>query len=823
MDDLIATLVENADDLAAITESSGKLLYLNNAARKRLGVGQDTDVTQLHIQRILPKDNHWEAERKIDSPGADTGGFQEDPPAGKLKENGHPLFCKVLALRGPGGGIAGFSYYSPALTGTQEQRQEPQPARESLQAWIRGSNAIVAAADEEAVVQSALQAAAGITGCRFSAFCEFSTGSDDGLRIKQHYASASDTFSQNDIHQILAPLRCSALQNLMEYQQAVRLSEASVPGLTQTPAADPSPLHDMICARLFNEQNETRGLLLVWDPGEIGETEEALLVQLASFTSLALQRFRARRISDHMTVEMSQVFSALAEPVIVYDTAGTPIMANPAAIQMMGFDPEGLSWKTFIQKKGLRYSNSRPVPFEQLPCYRALSGSPVRSERYLRTDVRGTDRIYEFNAVPLLRNGEIVGAVTVARDETERTALLNQLETERTALQAIINNAPEAIIVADEECRIVMTNPAAKELYQLSHADLPEETASALGDASAAYDPVDLPLARSVFQGEMIVDHELTVYTHKNECRHILVNTAPIRNPNGEITGAVGLFHDITQRKKERLELQRARTDLEKRVAEQTAELRHTVETLQNEIEERKHAEVKLQDSQEKLRQLSHRMLHTLESDRQKIAKELHDSLGASLAAIKFSLEEKLANMPPTPPDKTMSIENIVSYLTGAIKETKRISANLRPTILDDLGLLATITWFCREFNAFYHQIRIEQEIEIEEPEVAEPLKIVIFRILQEAMNNAAKHGQPDTIRLSLEKTGDRIELIVSDNGAGFDPETRFDALDSMSGHGIQGMRERANVCGGEFEIDSRPGAGTRVRVSFPQQAASAC
>ena len=414
MQDLIATLVEDADDLAAITEASGRLLYLNHAARKMLGVDRDTDVTGLDIQRILPENNHWATGRGIDSPGADTGGFQEDPPAGKLKENGHPLFCKVLTFRKPDGGIAAFSYYSNILTGTKGKRPDPAPDREKLAAWNRASTSIVSAADEEAVVQRALQAAAGITGCRFSAFCEFSPGTDEGLRVKQYYTSGPEPVSRNEIQQILNPLQYSALQNLMEHQQAIRLSEASVPGLTEAPAADPSLLYAMICARIFNEQNQTRGLLLVWDTGEIRETEEALVVQLASFTSLALQRFRARRISEHMTVEMSQVFSALAEPVIVYDTAGTPIMANPAAIRMMGFDPEGMPWEAFIQKKGLLYSSGRPVPFDQLPCNRALSGSPVRSEKYLRTDVRGTERVYEFNAVPLLKNGEIVGAVTVA-------------------------------------------------------------------------------------------------------------------------------------------------------------------------------------------------------------------------------------------------------------------------------------------------------------------------------------------------------------------------------------------------------------------------
>lgn len=531
----------------------------------------------------------------------------------------------------------------------------------------------------------------------------------------------------------------------------------------------------------------------------------------------SLSHMGAEGMTDAVAVEMSQVFSALAEPVIVYNREGTPVMANPSAVRMMGFNPVGMKWERFIQKKALLYPNGRPVPFERLPCKRALSGKAVRSETYLRTDAHGKQRIYEFNSMPLLRNGKIMGAVTVARDETERARLVEQLETERAALQAIIYNAPEAIVVVDADCRVVLTNPAAGKLYAQappSHADAPAGDPPT--DGSTPYDPVDLPLARSVFYGEMIVDHELTVCVPGREVRHILINTAPIRNPQGEITGAVGVFHDITERKRERLELRKARAELEKSVEERTAELRRTVETLQQEIEERRRTEAELQASREKLRHLSHRMLSTLESDRQKIAKELHDSLGASLAAIKFSLEEKLAQMPPDPPDKILSLENIVSYLMDTIKEAKRISANLRPTILDDLGLLPTIAWFCREFHSFYQDIRIIEDIDIREEKIDDTLKIVIYRILQEAMNNAAEHGRPATIRLELKKREGRIELTVTDDGCGFDPETRLGSADPMSGHGIQGMRERANVCGGEFEIASRPGEGTTVRVRFP-------
>ncbi|MFW6082134.1 MAG: PAS domain-containing protein, partial [Desulfosalsimonas sp.] len=435
----------------------------------------------------------------------------------------------------------------------------------------------------------------------------------------------------------------------------------------------------------------------------------------------------------------------------------------------------------------LLYSNGRRVPLDKLPCQKALAGHTIRGEIYFRRNAVGSTDTYEFNAVPLVRDDRIAGAVTVARNENERTRLLDQLETERTALKAVISNAPEAIVVVDEECEVVMTNPAAKTLYlQSAETDRPGLTEPSPGNTP--YDPVDLPLARSVFRGEMIVDYELTTCSPGGEDRHILVNTAPIRNPEGHVTGAVGVFHDITQRKRERLELRRARDELEKRVEERTQELRS----------------------------LSLRMLETLESDRQKIAKELHDSLGASLAAIKFTLEEKLSQMPPDPPDKFMSLENIVSYLMDTIKETKRISATLRPTILDDLGLLATITWFCREFNSFYRNIRIVEKIKLREDEIEEPLKIVIYRIMQEAMNNAAKHGRPETIVLSLQKKNDQIELEITDDGSGFDPKCRLNSNDPMSGHGIQGMLERARVCGGEFLINSAPGEGTRLSATFP-------
>jgi signal transduction histidine kinase len=255
---------------------------------------------------------------------------------------------------------------------------------------------------------------------------------------------------------------------------------------------------------------------------------------------------------------------------------------------------------------------------------------------------------------------------------------------------------------------------------------------------------------------------------------------------------------------------------LEKRVAERTVELENLVETLKTEIEERKRVEQKLRESKQELRLMSRRALEALEADKQAVAKELHDSIGASLAAIKFSLEDRLSTMQSVPNVDTVSFEKIVSYLMYTIKETKRISAALRPTTMDDLGLLATIDWFIREFAGFYKNIDVTHDISIQETELPEAMKIVIYRILQESFNNVAKHADASKIHLTLAKFNGGVQMAIKDNGCGFEPRSSLFASDPLSGHGIEGMRERAELCGGEFAIDSAHGSGTTITVKLP-------
>jgi len=134
---------------------------------------------------------------------------------------------------------------------------------------------------------------------------------------------------------------------------------------------------------------------------------------------------------------------------------------------------------------------------------------------------------------------------------------------------------------------------------------------------------------------------------------------------------------------------------------------------------------------------------------------------------------------------------------------------DLRPSTLDDLGILATIEWFCREYQKIYHHIRIEKKVSVMEDEVSIPLKTAIYRVMQEALNNIAQHSKTDLVHLSLKKEGNKIELAIKDNGIGFDIEN------VKKGIGLDSMRERAELSGGAFTIESTIGRGTTIRACW--------
>lgn len=219
---------------------------------------------------------------------------------------------------------------------------------------------------------------------------------------------------------------------------------------------------------------------------------------------------------------------------------------------------------------------------------------------------------------------------------------------------------------------------------------------------------------------------------------------------------------------------------------------------------------------QAELRRLSAQLLSTQEDERKRVALEVHDTVGQSLCAVKLKVEAALQLLEKQKPSQAVKfLQPIVSMIQETIDEVRRIERILRPPVLDSLGILATISWLCEGFEQVYQGVRIEKEIEIEEIDIPESLKIVIYRILQMVFHNIAEHSQAQMVRLSLKKTQERIELIVTDNGIGFDIEYELSDANTEKGFGLTSIKERTGLSGGTFSIESHKGAGTTIQLAW--------
>lgn len=235
-------------------------------------------------------------------------------------------------------------------------------------------------------------------------------------------------------------------------------------------------------------------------------------------------------------------------------------------------------------------------------------------------------------------------------------------------------------------------------------------------------------------------------------------------------------------------------------------------------ITKQKSAEERLQRSEKDLRDLTAQLFKAEENVRKYIAQELHDSIGQHLSSIKYITEMMTNQIQGGHLDGARSsLDKLVSVIQNTIDEVSRISMDLRPSTLDDLGILATISWFCREYEVIYPRIDLKREIEIEERDVPAHIRIHLFRIIQESLNNVARHSKATRVRVSLTKNGGKVELAISDNGIGFDIEKKMVAdQDGKRGFGLMTMKERTRNSGGVFSLASSDGKGTSICASWP-------
>lgn len=263
-----------------------------------------------------------------------------------------------------------------------------------------------------------------------------------------------------------------------------------------------------------------------------------------------------------------------------------------------------------------------------------------------------------------------------------------------------------------------------------------------------------------------------------------------------------------------RCELGDLNNELEIKVEARTVELLLFNEKLTKEISEHKRAQAQIKQSREQLRELANQLQMVREEERTKISREIHDHLGQTLSFLKMDMAWMLEHLSPEQKDLQDRARSNLTMMDETLQAVRRISQELRPAMLDELGLEAAIEHQVEEFNQRTGaDCLCELEFNAKDIGLDNKRDTVVFRVLQESLTNVVRHAQAEYVKVTLSTLDSKLALIVEDNGVGIDKEKKRRLSDSI---GIIGMRERCEAIGGTFQIAAIDAGGTRVICSVP-------
>jgi len=231
---------------------------------------------------------------------------------------------------------------------------------------------------------------------------------------------------------------------------------------------------------------------------------------------------------------------------------------------------------------------------------------------------------------------------------------------------------------------------------------------------------------------------------------------------------------------------------------------------IQHDITDRYQVNEEIKASRQQLRALASRLEQAREDERTQIAREIHDELGQALTGLKLDISWMRSRLPKQGA-LGEQCESIIQRIDKTIESVRRIATDLRPSILDQLGLEAAVEWQSQQFIS-RTGIVVSVRSSVDKERISDVLASSAFRILQESLTNIARHSQATAVDVSLVQTGSLLLLEIEDNGIGVPPGV----LEKTSSLGLIGMRERAIACGGKLTIASGPGTGTIVQLTVP-------
>lgn len=366
--------------------------------------------------------------------------------------------------------------------------------------------------------------------------------------------------------------------------------------------------------------------------------------------------------------------------------------------------------------------------------------------------------------------------------------------------RAFMDNSPVVAFIKDAEGRRVYFNRPYQETFQANHGHLLGKTDFELFPPEVAQKlhETDLAVLASRTPTRIIED----VPTPDGKTHHWLVIKFPIEETPGQWLLA-GVAVDLTEQKAGEEELRRARDELELRVSERTANLVAINTRLEQEIVHRQRIEADLRREH----QLLEHLLSMSESDRKLIAYEIHDGLVQYVTAALMRLDSFADTIPDDLPRDNVDVSR--QLLRDALTEARRLIGGLRPPVLDEAGIVAALEYLVGQQTG---ECAIELLHEVRTQRFPPPIESALFRICQEALTNVRRHSGAAHARVELIEGDDTLRLSIRDDGKGFNP-----ADVTPRQFGLQGIRERARLSGGQATIDSAPGSGTRIQIELPK------
>ena len=531
---------------------------------------------------------------------------------------------------------------------------------------------------------------------------------------------------------------------------------------------------------------------------EIGDLSRAFnqmttdLKQVTASKTELEREIAERQQAEQALIESEERYRGLVElspEAVVVHRQGEILYANASALKLFGAS----TFEQLAAHNILEYIDpeNREAARQSIHFISEGNTSSMTERKALRLD--GQPWIMEAAGSPTYWKGQKCIQVII-RDITERKKaeanirdLMISVQQEKDRLATLVNSIPDEVWFADNNKNFVLINPSAVADFGLQGVKEIGVEAFARSLEVFRADGTRRTVAESpalrALKGETVTNLEEKIrIPATGELRDRQVSSVPVRDPQGNIVGAVSVVRDITELKKAQ------------QAAEQYA---LALEDHRNNLEDM------VKQRTEELQTLSYRLIMVQEEERRSISRELHDQIGQSLTVLNLLLAKALRS-----PEPRTDLDAAVQTVKEVLSQVRNLSSSLHPGMLEDLGLVPTLNWY---FNDFSKKTDIEIHFHHEglENELPADVKITIYRVVQEALTNIVRYAAVKEANVSIILDGQRLFIRIEDKGKGFNPEFQ------SQGVGLRGMRERVNSFNGQLRIISAPGEGTRVEVEI--------